>query len=1155
MSQSFSHLHCHTQYSLLDGATDIKAMIAKAKADQMPGVAITDHGNMFGVFNFVNEAHKAGIKPIIGCELYLVEDRHKRKFTKQNKDKRYHQLMLAKNAEGYKNLSILCSLGYKEGLYSKYPRVDKALIAKYNKGLIATSCCIGAEIPQTILFQGEQAAERKLKWWLDIFGKEDYYIELQRHQIENIDETGLSQEDVNQVLLKLAQKYDLKVIATNDSHYLDEDDSEIHDILLCINTGEKKSTPIGRGKGKRFGFPNSAFYFKTQHEMNRLFADVPQALDYTNEIVGKIEPLNLKRDVLLPAFPLPSNFVDQNAYLKHLAFEGAKWRYDTLTPELTQRLDHELNIIKNMGFPGYFLIVQDFIRAAKERHVIVGPGRGSAAGSVVAYCIGITNIDPIAYNLLFERFLNPERVSMPDIDIDFDDEGRQQVIDYVVDKYGKNQVAQIITYGHMAAKLSIRDVARVLDVPLKDSIYLTKLVPNKANTKLKDAFEQIPELNNLYNRSNSITSRVLQQAETLEGSVRNTGIHAAGIIIAPDNIMHYLPVCTSKETDLDITQFDGKIIEDAGMLKMDFLGLKTLSIIRTAIQLIEDTKGEKIDINQISYDDSKTFDLYQAGQTIGTFQFESEGMRVYLKDLKPTNIEDLIAMNALYRPGPIQFIPNYIDRKNKKEKVEYLHPILEPILKPTFGIMIYQEQIMQTAQVMAGYTLGQADLLRRAMGKKKIEEMKKQRTIFIKGAKSQHQIESKVAEKIFSIMEKFAEYGFNRSHSAAYSVVAYQTAYLKANYPTEYMAAVLNHNMDDLDSIRKFIAETQNMAIKILGPDINESSMNFSINEKGKIRFGLSAVKGVGRTASENIILERQKQGFFKNIYDLFERVSPSDLTKGLFESLTKAGAFDNFDTSRAQLLKDSDNLKKLFKYGQYCQEKLQRKTTSLFGAKVEQNLSRPRLNLVESYSKSEVLNHEKEVTGFFISGHPLDKFKYFIHKKCKAIKDIDLAKDRYLKLAGIITKVKTYLDNNKTSGNLELEDFDSKMLIRFNDSIYQRYTSLIQEGQRVIIQGEVRIWRSNKGYSFDPHKITDLENLTDQAQVSITLSLDLKSFNDQHALDLIELFKTHPGQTQVYLDIFNPDRDRPHNFLVSKYKVNLENGLLDGLKAVGVTF
>lgn len=1159
MSQSFAHLHCHTQYSLLDGATNIKAMIGKAKADGMAGAAITDHGNMFGVFNFVNEANKAGIKPIVGCELYLVEDRHKRKFTKQDKDKRYHQLMLAKNAEGYKNLSILCSLGYKEGLYSKYPRVDKELIKRYNRGLIATSCCIGAEIPQAILFQGEQAAEEKLKWWLDIFGREDYYIELQRHHIENIDNTGLSQEDVNQVLLKFAKKYNLKVIATNDSHYLDEEDSVIHDILLCINTGEKKSTPIGMGKGKRFGFPNNGFYFKTQAEMNQLFADVPQALDYTNEIISKIEPLNLKRDILLPAFPLPPAFKNQDAYLRHLAFEGARWRYGTLTSEINQRLDHELQIIENMGFPGYFLIVQDFINAAKERQVVVGPGRGSAAGSVVAYCIGITNIDPLKYNLLFERFLNPERVSMPDIDIDFDDEGRQQVIDYVVEKYGRNQVAQIITYGHMAAKSAIRDVARVLDLPLKDSFYLTKLVPSKVGTKLKDAFNDVSELNNLYNQTGKLHSQVLHQAEALEGSVRNSGIHASAIIIAPDNIMHYLPVCTSKETDLDITQFDGRIIEDAGMLKMDFLGLKTLSIIKTSLELTEITKDLKIDIDQIPFDDAKTFELYQAGQTVATFQFESEGMRAYLKDLKPTNIEDLIAMNALYRPGPIQFIPNYIARKHGKEKVDYPHPILEPILKPTFGIMIYQEQIMQTAQIMAGYSLGQADLLRRAMGKKKTEEMKKQRAIFIKGAKERHKIDSKTAEKTFTIMEKFAEYGFNRSHSAAYSVVAYQTAYLKANYPTEYMAAVLNHNIDKLDSIQKFIQETQNMKVKILGPDINESRTGFSVNQKGQIRFGLNAVKGVGTKACEKIIQERQENGYFKDIYDLFERISTADLTKGLFESLTKAGTFDSLKIERGLLLKEEDNLKKLFKYGVYCHDQKQTKTTSLFSPKTAKSISRPRLSAKSHsepfYSKLEILNLEKEVTGFYISGHPLDRFKYLIHKQCKAIKDLDFAKDKNFKLAGIITKVKTYTDADKVSGNFELEDFDSNLIIRFNDSFYRRHAGFIQEGQAVIVLGEVRTWRSNNGYSFEPQKMNLLEEVKDEAQASITFNLSLANFSDQQALNLVEVLKDNQGPTQVYLNIFSSGRDRPHNFLVSKYKVDLENGLLDKVKKMGLKF
>ncbi len=673
----FSHLHCHSQYSLLDGAASITEMFKKANADGMKALALTDHGNMFGAFKFVAEASKYNVKPIVGCEFYVVDDRKKQQFSKENKDQRYHQLMLAKNEQGYKNLSGLCSLGYIEGMYSKWPRIDKELIEKYHEGIIATSCCLAAEIPQTILNHGEEQAEKSLQWWLDLFG-DDFYIEIQRH---NLDE----QQIVNEVLLRFAKKYNVKTIATNDSHYIDQDDANAHDILLCINTGEFKSRPVWKGSGfggkeYRFGFPNNEFYFKTQKEMEVLFKDIPEALDNTNEIIDKVNTPELKRDILLPNFPLPPGFENADDYLKHLSVEGAKKRYHEVDLEVEERINHELGIIKHMGFAGYFLITADLINVGRDMGVVVGPGRGSAAGSVVAYCIGITNIDPIKYNLLFERFLNPERISMPDIDTDFDDEGRQQVIDYVVDKYGKKRVAQIITYGTMAAKMAIKDVARVLELPLAEANALAKLVPERPGITLETAFKEVKELYDI-RKGGGERAEVLKLAQRLEGSIRNSGIHAAGIIIAPDDLTNYIPVSTSKESKLLVTQFDGKVIEDAGMLKMDFLGLKTLSIIKDAIILIKNNRGVEIDIQEIPLDDEKTFELYQNGDTVGTFQFESAGMRKYLQTLKPTDIEDLIAMNALYRPGPMEFIPNFINRKHGKEKVEYPHQLLEPILK------------------------------------------------------------------------------------------------------------------------------------------------------------------------------------------------------------------------------------------------------------------------------------------------------------------------------------------------------------------------------------------------------------------------------------------------------------------------------------------
>src|SRR3569833_1828773 len=720
----FSHLHVHTQFSLLDGAADISKLYKKAAADGMKAIAITDHGNMFGVFKFVAEAGKHNVKPIVGCEFYVVEDRHRKQFTKEKKDVRCHQLLLAKNAEGYKNLVKLCSLGYMEGLYSKWPRIDKELILQYHKGLIATTCCIGASVPQAILKNGEEEAEKEFKWWLDLFG-EDYYIELQRHDIPE-------QEIVNNTLLKFAKKHNVKVICSNDSHYVDQQDSNAHDILLCVNTGDMQSTPIATdeegGKGYRFGFPNDQFYFKTQAEMGKLFHDVQESLDNTNEIVDKVEVLKLKRDIMLPNYVINPEFKIHSEstpdsdvlniweYLKHRTFTGDKERYIDISPEAEERINFELFTIRTMGFAGYFLIVADFIRAGRDMGVFIGPGRGSAAGSVVAYCIGITNIDPLKYNLLFERFLNPDRKSMPDIDTDFDDAGRQKVIDYVVDKYGKNQVAQIITYGSMAARTSIQDVGRVLDMPLSDVNAIKKLVPDTLGITLKQAIDQVPELTEIY-KANTLQGTVLREAEKLEGSVRNTGVHAAGIIIAPDDLTNIVPVATAKDSDLLVTQFDGRVIEDAGIIKMDFLGLKTLTIIKDALRLIKQNHGVEIDIDYIPLDDAETFALYQRGDTNGTFQFESDGMQMYLRELKPDKFEDLIAMNALYRPGPMEYIPNFIKRKHGLEPITFDLADMEEYLGETYGITVYQEQVMLLSQKLAGFNKKNTKKQQKAMGK------------------------------------------------------------------------------------------------------------------------------------------------------------------------------------------------------------------------------------------------------------------------------------------------------------------------------------------------------------------------------------------------------------------------------------------------------
>ncbi|GGG19135.1 DNA polymerase III subunit alpha [Pontibacter amylolyticus] len=1185
----FSHLHTHTQYSLLDGQASISALMKKAQADGMPAVAMTDHGNMFAAFNFVNEANKYNVKPIVGCEFYLVTDRHLKTFTKEQKDVRHHQLLLAKDQEGYQNLAKLCSLSYIEGVYSKWPRIDKELLLRYSKGLIATSCCIGAEVPQAILWKSEEEAEEIFKWWLDVFG-EDYYIEIQRHGLMNIDGTGKSQEDINQVLLKWAKKYNVKVICTNDSHYVDQEDWNAHDILLCVNTGEDQSTPVGdfatkyyrflsddqkviydtvenvrskysnhvsvrqmlqrideAGPKTRFGFPNDQFYFKTQAEMNQLFSDVPEAVDNTNEIVDKITPPVLKRDILLPNFPIPPQHADADDFLRHLTYEGAAKRYSEITPEVTERLDFELHVIKTMGFAGYFLIVQDFINRGRDMGVFVGPGRGSAAGSAVAYCVGITNIDPIKYNLLFERFLNPERVSMPDIDIDFDDVNRQRVIDYVVDKYGKTQVAQIITFGTMAAKSSIKDVARATSLPLAEANELAKMVPETPGTTLAKAFMENLELAAI-REGEDARAAVLKLAEKLEGSVRNTGIHAAGVIIAPDDITNYIPVSTSKDSDLLVTQFDGKVIESAGMLKMDFLGLKTLTIIKDAMELIKKNHGVEIDIDNIPIDDEKTYELYQRGDTIGTFQFESEGMRMYLKDLQPTNIEDLIAMNALYRPGPMQFIPNFINRKHGKEEVEYPHELLEPILNYSYGIMVYQEQIMQTAQILAGYSLGGADLLRRAMGKKDMKKMAEEREKFIAGAHEMHKIPAKKASEVFDVMEKFAQYGFNRSHSAAYSVVAYQTGYLKAHYPAEYMAAVLTNNMNDIKKVTFFIEEARKQGVAVLGPDVNESLLKFNVNEQGQIRFGLAAIKGTGEAAVDAIISEREKNGPYQDIFDFSKRINLRAVNKKTFESMALAGAFDSWGLyHRAQLMEvpEGENislLEKAVRYGNNYQAEQQAAQQSLFGGSAAVASPLPKIPEVQVWTQAEMLRREKDVVGFYISGHPLDQFKMEIDSYCtSALADIANHKNKDINVAGMVSEVVIRTAKNGNPFALfSIEDYDTTLQMALFGEDYMKFQPYLRQGLYLFIRGKVQLrYKTEDQWELKPTNIQLLGDVMDKMAQGVQLNVNLQLLTPNIAEALEEAIATSPGQKRLEITLHVPDEKLVLPTYSRKYRVD----------------
>ncbi|HNA95793.1 MAG TPA: DNA polymerase III subunit alpha [Chitinophagaceae bacterium] len=1114
----FSHLHVHTQYSLLDGAASIKGLYKKAIKDEMPALAISDHGNMFGVFNFVAEAYKnkdengkVKVKPIVGCEFYITADRHQKTFTKEQKDPRHHQILLAKNEEGYRNLIKLTSFGYIEGMYSKYPRIDKELIQRYHKGLIATTCCLGALVPQAILKKGAAEGENEFKWWLNIF-QEDYYVELQRH--------GMAEQDsVNEVLIKLARKYNVKIIASNDSHYIEQDDFNAHDILLCINTGEKINTPALREfadddvsiKNKRFAFPNDQFYFKTTDEMGKAFHDLPEALDNTNEIVDKVELLNLTRDILLPNFPVEKRYqiytkdetigkniisaesLNQWEYLKHITYEGAEKRYSELTDEIKDRIEFELFTIKTMGFAGYFLIVSDFIKHGREQGVFIGPGRGSAAGSVVAYCIGITNIDPIKYNLLFERFLNPDRKSMPDIDTDFDDEGRQKVIDYVVEKYGKNQVAQIITYGTMAAKMSIKDVARVMDLPIADSNALTKLVPDKPGVELKrllhaplrkskdnedsledkenlnsDDLENVKKLRDYYNDDKSINGKILHEAERLEGSVRNVGIHAAGIIIAPKDLTDLIPVSISKESPLWVTQIEGNDIESAGIIKMDFLGLKTLSIIKNALALIKLNHGVDIDIDQIPLHDTKTFELYQHAATIGTFQFESPGMQKYLRDLKPDKFDDLIAMNALFRPGPMAYIPKFIDRKFGREAIAYDLPEMQEYLEETYGITVYQEQVMLLAQKLAGFSKGDADVLRKAMGKKQIQVLDQMKEKFMSGAAKKNHPADKL-EKIWTDWESFAQYAFNKSHATCYAYVAYQTAYLKAHYPSEYMASVLN-NAGSTEKITFFMQECKRMGIRVLVADINESLKGFAVNKKGEIRFGLNAPKGVGEAAVENIIEERRKNGAYKSIFDFIKRVNQRAVNKRTLESLIYAGAFDCFpEYHRAQYFAIAPGdtftgIEKIIKYGQNLSSQSANTKNTLFGdltGAIE--IPPPRLVDCEPMSLIEKLGHEKDLTGIYLSGHPLDHYQFEIKNYgITPINDLLEFKEsiksqpnpgRAFKILALIVEAnhKIAKSGNKY-GSFVIEDFTGRTDFMLFSEDFLRLSPMLVKGASVMI-------------------------------------------------------------------------------------------------------
>ncbi len=1165
----FAHLQNHTQFSILQSTSDIKSIVRLAAEMEMPAVSITDTGNMMGVFQFVKECDTNGIKAIVGCEVVVAEEYQRLQFTKDNPDRRFKQVLIAKNLNGYHNLAKLSSVGFIEGFYAGLPRVGREVIEQYKEDLICTTGNLEGEIPNLILNVGEQQAEEAFQYWHKLFG-EDFYVQLMRHGLEE-------EERVNEVLLRFCEKYGVKYFAANDVYYPKKEDANAHDILLCVKDGVQQDMPIGRGRGFRYGMPNQEYYFKSADEMKELFKDLPEVIVTISEILDKIEEFKLGRDILLPKFDIPDEFEGENEYLAHLTYEGAKKKYGEITDEIKERLDYELKVIKDMGFPGYFLIVQDFTTEARKRGVWVGPGRGSAAGSAVAYAVGITNIDPIKYKLLFERFLNPERVSMPDIDIDFDDDGRDKIIDYVVKKYGQTQVAQIITYGTMAAKSSIRDVARVMDLPLGDADRIAKLVPDLK--KFKHIFGRAPEdlkkdfngddlanVNQLIEISEQENEegRILNQARKLEGSVRNTGIHACGIIITPEDIREFIPVATAKDSDLLLTQFDNSVVESAGLLKMDFLGLKTLTIMKDAIKLVKQRHGVDIDPDEIPLDDPKTFELYQGGETNGTFQFESGGMQKSLRSLKPTNIEDLIAMNALYRPGPLQFIETFINRKHGREDVEYPYPLLEAILKDTYGIMVYQEQIMQTAQILAGYSLGAADILRRAMGKKKMDVMQQQRVIFRDGCKEHNDIDAETADNIFDVMMKFAEYGFNRSHSAAYSVVAFQTTYLKANYPAEYMASVLTNNMSDIKKVTFFMEECKRMGIPVLGPDVNESAFKFTVNEKGEIRFGMGAIKGVGEGAVEAIVTEREENGPYRSIFDFASRLDLRTVNKKNFEGLAIAGSFDCFEgVHRAQYFAEDERsmtlIEKAVRYGNAYQESKNSAQASLFGETEDAEIPEPEIPPAPEWSSLDQLNREKEVVGVYISGHPLDDFRFeqenFANATTTDLEDVEnIRRRKETRVAGIITKAEHL--TSKTGNpycRFTLEDYDgAHEFMLFRDD-YVRFKNYLTENWFVLLTIGVQSWFNKKEqkevHRVSVQKIELLAELREKMVKQVVLDVEARSISENLIGQIKKLCTKNKGSIPIQINVH--DNGTVIEMPSRSLKVNLTRDVTEQLESL----
>ena len=1216
--EDFIHLHVHTYYSILDGQSPVEKLVDKAVANGMRGMAITDHGNMFGVkelYNYCNkingklkEQGKEPFKPIFGCEMYVARRTKADRVKEKGDAGGYHLIVLAKNYHGYKNLIKLVSRAWVDGFYSK-PRTDRADLEKYHEDLIVCSACIAGEVPAKILKGDIPGAREAIEWYKSIFG-DDYYLELQRHEVKDPNqranrETFPLQQRANKELIKLAKEYGIKVVCTNDCHFVDQENAEAHDHLLCLSTGKELNDPTRMLYSKQE-------WFKTREEMNEIFADVPEALSNTLEILDKVETYSIDHSPIMPFFPIPEEFgteeetrkrispeelfreftTDENGneimsheeaekkikklggidklyrikfeadYLAKLAYDGAKRLYgEPLTDEVYERVKFELHIMKTMGFPGYFLIVQDFINSAQdELGVMVGPGRGSAAGSVVAYCLGITKIDPIKYDLLFERFLNPDRISLPDIDTDFDDDGRGKVLEWVEDKYGHDKVAHIITYGTMATKNSIKDVARVEKLPLDISNRLCKAIPDKLPDGLKmnltNAIKCVPELREAEASANPQMANTIKYAKMLEGTVRGTGIHACGTIICRDAISDWVPVSTAEDKSdpghkLLATQYDGHVIEETGLIKMDFLGLSTLSIMKETVENIRLTHdGFTLDLDTIPIDDELTYKLYQEGRTIGTFQFESAGMQKYLRELRPTVFEDLIAMNALYRPGPMDYIPSFIARKNGKEPITYDIPCMEKYLKDTYGITVYQEQVMLLSRQLADFTRGESDALRKAMGKKKKAIVDAMKPKFIEGGKKNGH-DPKVLEKIWGDWEKFASYAFNKSHATCYSWVAYQTAYLKAHYPAEFMAGNMSRCLNDITKITKLMSECQAMNIPCLGPDVNESEQKFSANKKGEVRFGLSAIKGMGEAAATNIIAERHKNGQYKDIFDFVQRVNLSAVNRKAMESLALSGGFDSFGIRREQYFatnaKGDTFVETLLRYGQVYQSEQSSMQNSLFGDMGGVEIQTPPVPDCEAWSTMELLKRERELVGIYLSAHPLDDYAVVLNHMCNLHcpqigREMDkkaFASIEELTFGGIVTSVsQRWTKNNKPFGIVTIEDFEGQGELALFGEDWTKWQSMLQEEYHIYITAQcVQRFRNNPdAYDMVIKKIEFLSDVKEKSIEKFTVYMDATMFNDAQLTDLETTLKNSTGNVPLYINI----HDAKNNTNIQLYSRNI---------------